>query len=479
MNGSAGIFNFEIRVITCITCGAPLKADLGGGAFTCEYCSTVNHLIGRNPTGFSPTTLPESERIATLRLAVGRSAPAPTMDFVVDGQVPSYFRRKAKEEWKSLRAQVETSRVFVLKEKLFHLTYALVPSLEPGEQRAFLETAVEILDDERYRHILLCQMARMAARNGEVKAAKSWLALCNPRSCDLESDSAFRYAAATLAAVEADAEGIYEQLGFEEGELPLAGRDAAEVRILRIHAKELQGKLKEAGGELYQRVNAVGVAQTKTEIKRHLPLVLCTSSMQWVTDLLEEAEAEKETLKRAAALKARDLEIDHLRAELRSLPFATLKDGVKTALLCAACAFGVSFIATVVSIIAEIDPVFGAAGRIICPNICEGCRPPFRSISWTTTTNGSDEETCTLIFCDDSRRTVSSMTQADLFQKATTSDPALLRYEVSDFHIIGIAMLFYFPILFMGVFLFRIRLRKARRARIERRIAVIEEGRPA
>ena len=49
--------------------------------------------------------------------------------FVVDGEVPSYFVRKATEEWKRLRVEVGSSSAFVLQERLFFLTLFLTPSL--------------------------------------------------------------------------------------------------------------------------------------------------------------------------------------------------------------------------------------------------------------------------------------------------------------------------------------------------------------
>jgi len=349
MDDGVPVFDLDVRVVACSSCGAPLEAKAEGGAYTCEYCSTVNHLVRRDPLRFAATTLPESERVAALRLAVGSEKPAPHSDFVVDGVVPSYFRRKAREQWQSLRSEIETTHAFVLKEKLFHLTVALVPSLESKEQRAFLETAIDALDDERYRHLLLCQMARIAARHGEVSAAEAWLALCNPRSCDLESDTAYRYAAAVIGAARGDADRINEQLGFEEGELPFASRYATALRILRIHAKELKGQTEDAGRELLRRIYQVGLEPVRHEIERHLPQTLCASSLAWATAELRAADEEKAAREKAKTEADREKELADLRAQLASSPFSSLRRVITAIVLSAAIALAVGWVRSAAS----------------------------------------------------------------------------------------------------------------------------------
>lgn len=478
LEDKVGIFNFDVRVVTCKNCGAPLRAEIAGGLVTCEYCGVVNRLSVREGACFVPTTLSESERMAALRLATGNEAPIPALEFVEDGKVPSYFLRKAKEQWQSLRAQLETSNVFVLKEKLFYLTAALVPSLDPAEQRAFLETAVGILDDERYRQILQCQMARAAARNGEVKAAKSWLAQCNPRACDLESDTAYRYTAATLAAVHRDTVGIHEQLGFEEGEVPFARRDLPAARMLRIHAKELQGKIREAGGELLCRIEQVGLAKVQSEIKRHLPLAVCTASLDWAKAQLHAAQAERAARAQADWEEKQARDLQQLRTTLAALPVMSWRRFVETVAVAFIASVAAGWILVLVAVITETDPVFGLAAKIACANACEGCAPPIRTISWTTTHDAFDEETTTSIFCDDPTHTIQQMDKGQLSIKAAENNPAVTQFRISDWSLLRITMIVYGPIIFGFVLLIKIRSRRSKRAEIMSRIAELEMSPP-
>src|SRR5512145_649788 len=71
--GGARLFSYDVRIITCRACGAPLTTSIVGGTFACQYCSVVNQVSARNDVedrkrAQATTTTSESERIAALRL---------------------------------------------------------------------------------------------------------------------------------------------------------------------------------------------------------------------------------------------------------------------------------------------------------------------------------------------------------------------------------------------------------------------------
>jgi len=77
---------------------------------------------------------------------------------------------------------------FTENERLFHLTLLLAPQLEPRQQRAFLESAVEVMPTMRHRQVVRCVLAEQAVLSGELDAADQWLSAFDetipaPKTC--------------------------------------------------------------------------------------------------------------------------------------------------------------------------------------------------------------------------------------------------------------------------------------------------------
>lgn len=218
----------------------------------------------------------ESERVARLRDQEARSdALPPSIEAMLgpDGALESVDA--GRREWIATRRQLASAPSFPSAERLFHLTVLLEPHLEELARRAVLETAMEMLEDERHRHVLRCIMATAAARSGDVSAAQEWLAAVNSRSLDLAMDSAYRLAAGTVAVVRGEYAKVLGLLGRQDGDVPLFDRDALVGALLRAHALESTGDENEAGRILDALIELHGAERVDDAIRRHRPLHLC------------------------------------------------------------------------------------------------------------------------------------------------------------------------------------------------------------
>ena len=83
-----------------------------------------------------------------------------------------------------------------------------MPTLDERQERALLESAVELLPDARHRQILRCRLAHWAVLVGDHVAATEWLRPRNPRAADLRMDSSFRLASAALATAQGQLDGL-------------------------------------------------------------------------------------------------------------------------------------------------------------------------------------------------------------------------------------------------------------------------------
>lgn len=248
-------YSHALRILACAQCGAPLEVSVDGGAFVCTYCGCANQLARRDESGdraraaeAAVASISESERFARLREQAkqGEALPASIQELLENGKLPAHQVDAAKAEWLRARTEIGRTPTFPLSERLFHLTVLLTVAVDSRAQRALLETAIELLPDDGHRHILRCMMARLAARAADLPAASEWLAPCNTRALDLAMDSAYRHAAATIAAVAGDHEQVLALLGAQRGDVPLAERDELGCGLLRVHALEERGRLDEA-----------------------------------------------------------------------------------------------------------------------------------------------------------------------------------------------------------------------------------------
>ena len=98
--------------------------------------------------------------------------------------------------WRSTCRELSSSEDYAGGELLYHLTVILSDHFSGIEvhmkERALYESALDVLTLPRDRQIMRGLLARKAARAGYKEAARKWLAPCDPRSLDLETDSTYR-----------------------------------------------------------------------------------------------------------------------------------------------------------------------------------------------------------------------------------------------------------------------------------------------
>src|SRR5690606_23210372 len=107
----------------------------------------------------------------------------------------------------------------------------MLPYTERESRRALLETALELLPDARHRHVLRCELAMSAAREGELEAADAWLELVERRPLDLLMDSAVRAAMATIEIARGRASRALSQVAERVGDVPVTPSYAIAIEL--------------------------------------------------------------------------------------------------------------------------------------------------------------------------------------------------------------------------------------------------------
>lgn len=477
--GHATIYSYTLRILTCAQCGAPLEASEAGGSFTCQYCGASSSFARRDASADvsaakagEAAQISEQERYARLRQQDRQPAPLPDgiAALLVEGHLPAERVPRAEAEWRDVRSQMAISPSFPICERFFHLTVLLAPHFDERRRRAALETAVELLPDPGHRHVLRCMLAREAAKAGDSAAADAWLAPVNPRPTDLEQDTAYRLAAATLASLRQDHRKVAELLGFRREDVPLENRSEVACWILRIDALEHLGREGDAIAEMSELVRQWGVERIRHAIDQHRPLDLCPRSFG-------------EAARRAADV-ARGQERDRLAAEVTRLEarIATLSPSIGTLFsqlvigtLILAFPLGAIWTCVLTGMI-ETDPLFGAHAAVVCPRVCSDCVGPYDIESWTTTTNGNSSST-TNVYCHDAGGRLQSLKgNNQLWLAAVNGEAWLSRYEVrGGMWAIGLSIILLFvPFAFVFVLAMKVRgafRRRAQRAEVDADLA--------
>jgi hypothetical protein len=283
VSGSASAFGYELRVLACDHCGAPVGAALAGGAVPCRYCGAENHIRPRDdrPNDSAPA---ESEALRVERLREQDKSPMPPppglADLLVDDRIPGERMDRARDAWRAARSELAAGGGLPSAERLFYLTLAQLNHLADEDRdedlRSLLETGLEHLEDPRHRQVLHGWMAEMAARAGDIAAAKRWLSLCTPHADDLRMDTIYRVAKAYIATADGDFKAVIHALGFRPQDVPLADEHEELAALLRANAHERAGRSKEAMDELFPIALRGHLERLR---RRHARLALCPLTM--------------------------------------------------------------------------------------------------------------------------------------------------------------------------------------------------------
>ena len=169
-------------------------------------------------------------------------------------------------------------------ERLLFLTMVLANHFAAEQdlvrQRAMFESALEVFVLPRHQQIMRGYLARCATRAGELDAAEQWLAPCDPRSDDLQSDSAYRFSRAFLDTARGDFDGVLQALGWNDGDVPLVDEMDATAALFRANAWEQRGDMERAVGLLRTAMGEGAGARRAMEgtVERYQDWRLCERS---------------------------------------------------------------------------------------------------------------------------------------------------------------------------------------------------------
>lgn len=276
---TTSLFGFELRVLACDRCGAPVQSPRAGGTVACSYCGASNHLASRDDRPVAAAQL-GSEAIRVERLRQQDAAPTPVPpgleSLVAEDGIPPERMQEAKAAWAQARFECRAGAGLPAQARLFYLAVAQLDDLSDRnrdeELRSVLETSLEHLTDQRHRQVLHARLSELAARAGDVEAARQWLSLCTPQADDLQMDTMYRLAAAYLATAEGDHATVIRHLGYRSADVPLADAYEELCSLLRANALERSG----AGQASFDQLQPIALRGNLSRLRaRHARLQLC------------------------------------------------------------------------------------------------------------------------------------------------------------------------------------------------------------
>lgn len=296
---STTLFGYNLRVLMCNNCGAPLQADVRGGTFACEYCGSHNQLVARDTrriADLAPPARPisEEERLQRLRAQDGKPlVPPPSLQGLVGpgGEIPPWKVQEALAVWQSTRAELASNpSSYEAAERLLFLTMVMANHFSTNKdllrQRAMFESALEAFTLPRHRQVMCGYLSRCAAREGDLEAAQQWLAPCDTTSDDLQTDSSYRFSRAFLDTARGDWAAVIRVLGKTQQDVPLMDAMDGVCTVLRANAWEKLGHVDYAT-RLLREYMTEGGAQGRQSMARIIDLYadwgLCAQSFQAAT----------------------------------------------------------------------------------------------------------------------------------------------------------------------------------------------------
>jgi len=262
--GSKTAYGYDMRVLSCAQCGAPVQGTLHGGTFQCGYCQAQNQLAPRDERMDHQVVqqapqMTEAQRFERLRQQDGKPLmPPPSLQpYMQGGGLAEHMIPAVQDQWRMAKQEVGQGGGFQAAERLYFATLMLRgPLSKQGrdlEVRAMIETALEVLTEPRHRAVMHGFMARDATRLGDPEAGEKWLSLMPPQSDDLHIDSAFRITRAYVSTAKNDFNTVLQVLGQRRDDIPIADGQDELAAVMRANAFEKLGRGQEASAEL-QRI---------------------------------------------------------------------------------------------------------------------------------------------------------------------------------------------------------------------------------
>lgn len=253
-------FSTQARVLLCQHCGAPIEVANAGGLSPCSFCEAQNRIVGRSEAGVAPAReeISEQERFSRLRAQCDRPwrIPESLKPFYENGAVPDWKMDEALAVWKQTRATVESTNDHEAAERLLVLTVILAQTYgakrDPLRHRAIFESSLDAFTLPRHRQVILCGLSRGAIAAKDRESAEEWLRLCDAHSDDIESDSEYRQAWATIHTHARAYDRVLEVLGAHNDTVPIQQALWDVCVLFRANALERLGRTSEAVAALQQ-----------------------------------------------------------------------------------------------------------------------------------------------------------------------------------------------------------------------------------
>lgn len=232
------VFDFTVRAIACINCGAPQQVPPGGGTVECSHCRSTLVIEPRRHEAALPERPPLPAAAYDLQGFLRSSG--------MDGKPWSESLPVFRAMWDEARRHPEHEDGVPLFGATLMLATGYGAQGDQPSRRAVLETAVELLPDRGHRCIVRCHLARAANRLGEREAARAWLAQCDPRGLAEVVADEIRVSEASLANGRGDHARVVELVPAARA----TGASASLGAQLRIDSLEHLGRDAEARAEL-------------------------------------------------------------------------------------------------------------------------------------------------------------------------------------------------------------------------------------
>ncbi|MBX3206173.1 MAG: hypothetical protein KF764_13970 [Labilithrix sp.] len=291
-------FSTDVRILTCPQCGAPIELGRGGGQTQCAYCRAPLVVAARDdaPLQHGASPLSEPERIEGLRAQAAsfenKRLPPEMLAVLAGGPLTRERVGPMLGVWRMYCQRASAGDV-AAGDNAVLLTGALSGHFaakveDLPRQRALLESTLDALRAPSQKQVIRCSLARASARVGDLASAQTWFAACDPRSADLQADTAYRMTHATLATARGDFRSALAALGPSPIAVPIALPSRLHAGVLRANALEKLGDLTAAVAQLVAEARAHdgGRAATPEIVEASPHLHLCPQSlplarMQW------------------------------------------------------------------------------------------------------------------------------------------------------------------------------------------------------
>nr|HMR08871.1 hypothetical protein [Polyangiaceae bacterium] len=242
-------FTFEIRVVTCNSCGAPIAVGEAGGRLDCGHCGGAQQTEAGSRAVTRSPPVPEPERLEGLRRADRGSVrpPKAVEDMFAGLELLPWKMGAALATWKTTRAAASAGGDYQTERLLHRLSVALADHFttegDALRARSLLEAALDATREAVFRQMLCGALCRCACAVGDLRAAESWLALCDPASGELMADTAYRLGRATIDTAYKRYDAGLGVLGNAPGSVPFYNEYEGVCAALQANAFEKLGRV--------------------------------------------------------------------------------------------------------------------------------------------------------------------------------------------------------------------------------------------